>query len=186
MKMKFLVALTLAIALCAAGMSFAVGEAYVGYRIGDKIEDFSFTGYDGTEYTLYGLLQEKQAVLLNFWATWCGPCRSEFPMMDAAYQTFKDQVEIVALSVEEQDTDEVLAAFAEANGMSFIVGRDEAELYYTGFFSGYVPTSAIVDRTGTICYAWYGSVTSAEAFEQLFEIFVGDDYDGPILLGGES
>ena len=182
MKVKSFVALMLALMLCMPGLVGATAERAAGYQLGDKIEDFSFTGYDGTEYTLYGLLEEKQMVLLNFWATWCGPCRNEFPMMDAAYRLFQDDVAVVALSTEAEDTDEVLAKFAEDNGMSFIVGRDETNLYGTGFYTGYVPTTVVVDRFGTICYYEYGSVTAAGAFERLFAAFVGDGYTQSVLL----
>ena len=182
MKVKSFVALMLALALCMLGLVGAVAEESAGYQLGDKIEDFSFTGYDGTEYTLYGLLEEKQMVLLNFWATWCGPCRSEFPMMDAAYRTFQDNIAVVALSTEADDTNEVIAQFAADNGMSFIVGRDETNLYGTGFHTGYIPTTVVVDRFGTICYYEYGSVTAVDAFERLFATFVGDDYTESVLM----
>ena len=184
MKVKSLVALLLVFTLCAVSMIGAVAEESTGYQLGDKIEDFSFTGYDGTEYTLYGLLEEKQMVLLNFWATWCGPCRSEFPMMDAAYQTFQDNVAVVALSTEAEDTNEVIAQFAADNSMSFIVGRDEMNLYLTDFCTGYSPTTIVVDRFGTICYYEYGAVTAVDFFERLFATFVGDAYTKSILLEG--
>ena len=73
------------------------------YQLGDHVEDFSFTLVDGTEGTLYGLLAEKKVVLLNLWATWCTPCRMEFPAMEAAYEVLKDDVAVVCLSVEPTD-----------------------------------------------------------------------------------
>ena len=183
MKVKTFLALLLALALCMTGMIGAVAEEEVTpYKLGDTIADFSFTGYDGTEYTLYGVLAEKQMVLLNFWATWCGPCRSEFPMMNAAYEEFKDNVEVVALSTEAEDTLEVIADFAADYGMTFIVGRDETNLYRKGFYTGGIPTSVVVDRFGTICFFEVGSVTSQEAFERLFDTFVGDDYTESVIL----
>ena len=180
MRIRHLAALLLA--MCVMGLFGAATAEGTGYRLGDKIEDFAITGCDDAEYTLYGLLEEKQMVLLNFWATWCGPCRSEFPAMEAAYQAYADKVAIVALSTEENDTNEVIANFAAENGMSFIMGRDETYLYYTGFCTGYVPTTVVIDRFGTVCYYEYSAMTDPSLFERLFDVFVGDDYTESVLL----
>lgn len=52
------------------------------YQVGDKIEDFTITIYDGREVSLYKVLEEKDMVLLNLWATWCTPCCNELPHFD--------------------------------------------------------------------------------------------------------
>ena len=78
--------------------------AEIGTELGNGIADFTFTTYDGQSYSLYETLKEKKMVLINLWATWCGPCRSEFPYMEEAYEKYKDDIEIFALSVEEDDS----------------------------------------------------------------------------------
>ena len=97
--------------------SVAVAESTF-YQLGDKMDDFTVTTYDGRSLTLSEVLKEKDAVLINFWATWCGPCRQEFPFMEEAYQQYTDKVEIIALSVEPTDTNDVLAAFAAEQGVT--------------------------------------------------------------------
>ena len=147
----------------------------LGYSVGKTLADFSFTAYDGQSMSLYSTLAAKEMVLINIWATWCGPCGMEFPYMEEAYQQYKDKVEIFALSCESADSNEKLANYASANGMSFPVGRDSANLSsYFGVYS--IPTTIVIDRYGTICYIESGAVTSTEAFVSLFEAFTGDDY----------
>lgn len=185
MKCKQILALLLALVLCLAPMSaFAAGEeeeeaALPG--LGDELEDFSFTTFDGEEYTLSEVLKEKDMVLLNLWATWCGPCEMEFPNMEKAYEQYKDDVEIFALSVEPEDTDEVLADYVEEHGMTFPVGRDEVGLSDIFVDEG-IPTSVVIDRNGVICAIEVGSQTAEEAFPLLFDEFVGDDYTEPNIL----
>ena len=152
-----------------------------GSRPGSRLEDFTFTGFDGESRSLYETLQEKDMVLINIWATWCGPCRMEFPYMEEAYEEYKDRIEIFALSCEPGDTDETLEAFAGELGLTFPMGRDTAGLSNT-FRVNAIPTSIVIDRFGTICFIEAGSQTSADNFRRLFSAFLGDDYTESALL----
>jgi cytochrome c-type biogenesis protein len=109
--------------------------------------DFSAETLDGTAIRLSDL--RGKALFLNFWATWCGPCRMEMPSMDALYRRFKDQgLEIVAVSVRENQRD--VAAFMDEMNLSFpaaLDGRgDIAAIYGIEAF----PTSYLIDRNGGI------------------------------------
>lgn len=151
------------------------------YQLGDRMEDFSFTTYDGQTTTLYEILEEKDMVLLNFWASWCGPCKREFPHMEQAYSAYQDQVEIVALSVEVEDTTEVIKAFAESMNLSFAMGQDTERLA-NRFGVTSIPVSVVVDRFGTICFLESGSIPDTNIFTRLFESYVGEDYTESVLL----
>jgi len=149
----------------------------LGYALGMTMPDFSFTTFDGREMSLYASLAEKELVVINLWATWCGPCGMEFPYMEEAYQQYADSVEIFALSCEASDSDEKLAEYVSEMGMSFPVGRDSNNL--AAAFNAYsIPTTVLVDRFGTICAVEVGAKTSVQAFAELFEAFTGDDYSG--------
>ncbi len=155
--------------------------AEIGTDLGLGIADFTFETYDGQTYSLYETLKTKKMVLINCWATWCGPCQAEFPYMTAAYENYKDDIEIFALSGEPDDTNEILADYVTEVGMTFPVGRDEPGIG-DDFATGYIPTTLIVDRFGVVCYWEYGSMTSQEDFERLFDYFVGDDYTESVIL----
>lgn len=173
--MKKFCAFVLCIAMLISATAFARTQAEYGYELGDKMEDFTVTTVSGESFTLSEVLKEKDMVLINIWATWCGPCRNEFPHMQEAYEAYRDDIEIIALSSEPMDTNEALAAFADNLGLTFPVARDTVNL--SGKFEAYsIPTSVVIDRFGTICFKQSGALPSAESFEALFDAFVGDDY----------
>ena len=178
LKWAFSLALILIFTLC---FMYIGNSASATYGTGDKIEDFAITTYDGRTMTLYELLEEKDMVLINIWATWCGPCGMEFPYMEEAYQLYRDDIEIIALSCESTDTDEVLSEYVQSMGMSFPVGRDSADLAHSFGVSG-IPTSIVVDRNGVICFVHSGAITDTAKFTRLFDVYVGDSYDEPVIL----
>lgn len=149
------------------------GSTY--YTLGSKMGDFTVTTYDGRDVTLSEVLQEKDMVLLNIWATWCGACRMAFPYVQEAYAKNSDRVEIIAVDCEPADDDEDLKAFAGEMGLTFPVARDTAALA-ASFRASSIPTSVVIDRFGTVCYIGVGAVTDTETFQRLFDVFVGDDY----------
>ena len=179
-KLATLIALLLALTLCLG--SFAAAESIV-YQVGDKIDDFTVTTYDGRSLILSEVLKEKEVVLINFWATWCGPCRNEFPFMEEAYQQYADKVEIIALSIDPADTNDVLADFAAQMGLTFNLTQDTIGLANRFDFTG-IPTSIIVDRFGTICFQESGSLPDVGSFIRLFDAFIGDDYTESVIQHG--
>lgn len=155
--------------------------AVTNYEIGDKMEDFTVTTFDGKTMSLYEVLEEKEMVLINFWATWCGPCGMEFPAMEEAYEAYQDKIEIFALSTEPTDTNEVLSDYVAEKGMTFPVARDDAGISSRFQFSG-IPTSVIVDRFGMICAMETGAQTDSKTFTDLFDLFTGEDYTESLQL----
>ena len=79
--------------------------------LGQKMPDFTVTTIDGKKLTLSELLKDKELVVLNLFATWCGPCRHEFPAMDEVYRDLHDRMEIVALSAYDEDTMEKVRSY---------------------------------------------------------------------------
>ncbi len=189
--MKSILSLVLALVMCLSCAAFAEDATPVYLKVGDTLPDFTVTTIDGQTFTLSEALKEKDMVLINLWATWCGPCRDEFPFMVEAYEQYKDKVEVIALSIEDTDTTDVLTEYAASMGMTFLVGPDSpanggpdlfSQMWVDGEPASGIPTSLVVDRNGVICFAESGSLPDVASFQRLFDVFVGEDYTESKLL----
>ena len=179
-RIQNLLAVVLALLMLGSCAAFAEEEFFF-YELGGQINDFTVTTWDGQTVTLSEVLAEKDMVLINIWATWCGPCRNEFPFMEEAYKQYSDEVEIIALSCEPTDTPDVLAEFVTEMGMTFKVAQDSVGLAER-FAVSSIPTSIVIDRNGTICYWETGSLPDVGSFTRLFDVFVAEDYTEPQIL----
>lgn len=144
----------------------------VAYRLGDIMHDFTVTTVDGETVTLSQVLEEKKAVMLNFWFTNCGPCKSEFPHMQAAYAA-QNSVEIIAMDDVGETTDQI-KTFKENYGLTFPVVNEELGIGKAFHLIGY-PTSVFIDRYGTICFIHVGGLSEAQ-FANAFAYFSAEDY----------
>lgn len=153
--MKKMLALVLALAMCLGCAALAEETALV-YALGAPMPDFTFTDINGVSHTLSETLKEKEMVLINLWATWCGPCESEFPFLEEAYEQYKDKVEVFALSIDENDDDAKLTEYVASHGLTFPVGHETFNLF-AGFGLNGVPTSIVVDRFGNVAFIATGS-----------------------------
>lgn len=90
-----------------------------------------------------------KVVILNFWATWCGPCREEIPEMIALQSRYKDDLQIIGISEDEGPPDQV-AKFAQNAGINYpvIMANDALEKEYGGIAA--LPTSFLVNKDGRV------------------------------------
>jgi thiol-disulfide isomerase/thioredoxin len=117
--------------------------------------DFSLPLVDKSSLALTNL--SGKVVFLNFWATWCGPCRAEMPSMEALYQRFKDRgLEILAVNYGESE--EVVSGFFEQYKFSFPAALDPAGQVNGLYGVGALPTTYIIDREGNILTRVVGSI----------------------------
>jgi len=116
-------------------------------RVGHPAPDFTLSDLDGEQVTLSDL--KGQVVVLNFWATWCGPCRVEMPELETVYNKWKGQgVVILGINVFE-DPSRVSGAAAEM-GITFPILLDrEGQVAQSYEIMGY-PTTFLIDRDGII------------------------------------
>jgi peroxiredoxin len=110
--------------------------------------DFIMPDLEGTSVRLSDL--RGQVVLLNFWATWCYPCRTEMPSMQALYQDYRERgLEILAIASDGQGMD-VVAPFVDAHGLTFPVLLDPQNVVGARLFVQAIPMSYLLDKDGRI------------------------------------
>lgn len=152
-----------------------------GWKEGDTIADFTIKTHKGETVTLSEVLKEKDAVLINIFATWCGPCQNEFPFMEQAYKQFQDKVEIIALSGDGSDTIEKIHQLATNFGLTFPVGKDTAGIS-SGINLSAFPTTLLIDRFGTIVFFQIGSFEDEASIVNMFEFLISDEYTESVII----
>ncbi len=142
--------------------------------IGDTVPDFSVNTTDGKTISLEELLQENDCVVLNVFTTWCGPCKVEFPEMEAAYEKDHAGYEIVAVA-DDKVTVEDVAAYQKEMGLTFPMGilAEKADALSTFAY----PTTYVIDRNKKVGFRQEGYFRKAEDFEKVVDSFRGENYE---------
>ena len=116
---------------------------------------------------------QGQPVVINFWATWCPPCRVEIPELVAAYERYRDQG-LVIVAVDLQEPDDKVLKFADEFGMIFpiVIDRsgDVADVWRLGGPVAGIPTSYFIDEMGVIQDFFFGPMTEEFLAERLAKI----------------
>ena len=150
--------------------------------LGKPFPDFTVEDAEGNPFTLSEVLKDHEAVLINFWATWCAPCRNEFPAINRVYEEYKDKVAFIALSTEDKDSNEIISSFRQKNGLAFPMGRDEGCKLYSYTEAKNVPVTVIIDRFGNVVFLQIGSFRTADDLRRTLDNFLGDQYTETAVL----
>ena len=148
------------------------------YQLGDLVMDFSVTAADGTVYTLFELLEQKQAVVLNFWYLDCQPCLAEFPFLQEAYTEYSDRIAVLGMNP--IDTVEDIAAFQKENGYTIPLAAVDQSWVNIMKLTAF-PTTVVIDRFGNITLMHTGSIDNAQTFKDVFEYFCAEEYEQKLI-----
>lgn len=124
-----------------------------GQLVGEPAPDFALRSLGGGTQRLSEHLGE--VVVVNFWATWCGPCRQEMPLLDELYTKYR-RAGLVLLGVSVDDDPERAAEMARTLQVSYPVLFDARKQVSTSYQLGAMPMTVLIDREGVVRYVSVG------------------------------
>ncbi|MFO7662921.1 MAG: TlpA disulfide reductase family protein [Chloroflexota bacterium] len=129
-------------------------------HIGNLAPDFTLQAIDGSTFTLSDFSAgDGRPVVLNFWATWCPPCRVEMPYFDRVAARYGERAAIV--SINQAESPETIATFAERNGLTYplLIDQDFKINNLYGVLN--LPTTIFIDRNGVVREVLIGTISQA-------------------------
>jgi thiol-disulfide isomerase/thioredoxin len=151
--------------LAALFLMLSTRAAYADFKEGDMLPDL-------TSFELEGKLPDElkgQVILLDFWASWCAPCRSSFPVMEALSKEYAGQgLTVIAISVDERRAN--MRTFVEGAKISFTVVGDSRHKLVAAADIRTMPTSFLIDRAGKIRFVHAGFEVDKTKREYVKEI----------------
>lgn len=125
-----------------------------GLDVGNVAPDFELKLLSGQVVKLSDYKGKK--VMLNFWATWCPPCKAEMPEMQEFHEASKDEVEVLAINM---DTQNDVAGFIKKMGITFPILLDEKNEVNKNYQIISIPTTFFIDKNGVITHKFIGAMT---------------------------
>jgi peroxiredoxin len=150
-----------------AGSDTALSSRPAAPVIGYPAPDFTLTTLDGEEFRLSA--QRGTPVVLNFWATWCPPCRAELPELRAASARYADQIAVVG--VNQAAPAATVAATASDLGLTFPIPLDQSGAVSRTYGVRSLPTTFFIDRNGVIRQIQNGPLTEATLAQLLGTVY---------------
>ncbi len=154
----------LAIVVIAAALNLAIGRPSPSVTVigqnplfGRAAPDFSLQAVDGSTVSLSSL--RGRPVIVNFWASWCVPCRDEFPLLVEAYERYRGEgLEI--LGIIHDDGPETASSFATSFGATWPLLMDPDDSAWQAYMGAFVPITYFIDRDGIVRSVSYGAPPS--------------------------
>ncbi len=146
-----------------------IGE--VGLEEGKRAPTFSITTLDGERLNLADL--RGKVTLLNFWGTWCGPCRREMPEFQRVYDEWSGRgFEILAIAY--NDSEAAMSDFRDEFGLSFPLALDDTGAVNDAYAIQTRPSSYLLDKDGIIEARHFGVLAQAQLDDMLTAVFADD------------
>lgn len=150
----------LAACVAASALFLAVATSHAGQAVSGKAPAFSLPSNSGGSDSLAN--HAGDVVMINFWASWCEPCRTEFPLIDALYKKYR-KLGFTVLAVNIEPDSKAAQGFLKNTPVSFPVLLDGKNSVSETYKVDAMPTTVIVDRTGNMRFLHRGYQPGYEA-----------------------
>jgi len=131
-----------------------------GVEVGAKMPEYAALNLDGSKFDL--AQHRDKVVLVNVWATWCGPCRFEIPELQKMHDHYGPRgFEVIGVSVDESGAESV-KQFVDEHQMTYPIALDAEGKLATLLHTTVLPTSVLVDRKGTIVWKQKGLIVESD------------------------
>jgi len=161
MKSRFLLLLLIA-AGCSKHDAPDSQASSARVEVGQPAPAYQATTMTGSAISLADM--KGKPVLMNVWATWCGPCRKEIPELRAIHGAYKDRgLEVVGISVDADGSDDAIRDFLKEFKMDYTIWRDPNETVQATFRMAGVPTTFLIDRDGVLRWRSTGALEPGDS-----------------------
>ncbi len=137
--------------------------------VGAMAPDLELSGMDGNKVQLSSLVGVP--IFINFWASWCGPCQAEMPLIEKAY--LAHPADLIILGINDDEPEDVVGKYILDNHMMFKVLLDPGETAMQAYRVTGLPTSFFIDREGVIRHIQVGALDESSMAVRLSQIGVG-------------
>ncbi|MBQ4590751.1 MAG: TlpA family protein disulfide reductase [Clostridia bacterium] len=134
--------------------------------------DFTVLDADGADVTLADRLEDGKPIVLNFWATWCGPCKSELPAFDKAAAEYADELTFMMINLTDGQVETVsgVKTFMEENGYTLPVYFDKKGSASGPYGASSIPLTYFITSDGVVAGGHMGSMSEETLYNYLGQL----------------
>jgi thiol-disulfide isomerase/thioredoxin len=159
-------------ALANSSIAVQLPESGSPLQVGDQPYEFALQDLDGNTVVLSQFI--GRPILINFWATWCGPCRLEMPELQSVFEEYRDSEDFLILALDQDETAEDVIAYFDELGLTFQPllddNNDTAKNYG---LQGTLPASVFINPDGEVVVIHRGVMTRGQIDQFLAETIPG-------------